>query len=119
MSQDTLLNGRLRRIAAGVATVLAVSLSAAEPASAVDQLGDPVSGEELARSVCIDCHAIDPGSRGQDITGAPAFQDVADMSSATALSLRVFLLSPHMTMPNFALTDQQIDDLIAYIHSLR
>lgn len=95
------------------------TLLAANPAKAQESLGDPVRGEVLARAVCIDCHMVDRGFRGTDITGAPAFQDVADMSSATALSLRVFLLSPHMTMPNFALDDQQIDDLIAYIHSLR
>ena len=102
-----------------VPLIAAAALFAAGAASAQESPGDAIRGEELARSVCIDCHAIDRGSHGADITGAPAFQDVADMSSATALSLRVFLLSPHMTMPNFALNDQQIDDLIAYIHSLR
>ena len=101
------------------ALVVAAAVFSAVPALAQESLGDAIRGEELARSVCIDCHAIDRGFRGTDITGAPAFQDVADMSSATALSLRVFLLSPHLTMPNFMLNDQQIDDLIAYIHSLR
>ena len=103
-----------RIVLATLATLLAAS-----PAKAQDPLGDAMRGEVLARTVCIDCHAVDRGFRGTDITGAPAFQDVADMSSATALSLRVFLLSPHLTMPNFVLDDQQIDDLIAYIHSLR
>lgn len=98
---------------------LAATLAAAGPALAQDPLGNAVMGEELARSACIDCHAIERGFRGTDITGAPSFQDVADMPSATPLSLRVFLRSPHLTMPNFALTDDQIDDLIAYIRSLR
>ena len=95
------------------------ALMATVPATAQDPLGSAVAGRELAGDVCADCHAIGRGDRGEDITGAPAFQDVADMPSATALSLRVFLRSPHLTMPNFALSNDQIDDLIAYIHSLR
>lgn len=91
----------------------------ASPAMAQDALGTASMGEELARSVCADCHAIDRGARGTDLTGAPAFQEIAEMPSATALSLRVFLRSPHLTMPNFALSNDQIDDLIAYIHGLR
>ncbi len=102
-----------------VLVILGAMVIASEAALAQDPLGNAVQGEDLARAVCVDCHAIDPGFRGTDITGAPSFQDVADMPSATPLSLRVFLRSPHLTMPNFALTDDQIDDLIAYIHSLR
>ena len=99
--------------------MLGAMIHASEPSFAQDPLGNANQGEELARAVCVDCHAIDPGFRGTDITGAPSFQDVADMPSATPLSLRVFLRSPHLTMPNFALSDDQIDDLIAYIRSLR
>ncbi|NNG05423.1 MAG: cytochrome c [Inquilinus sp.] len=99
--------------------LLAAVVAAGGPAYAQDSLGSASMGEELAQSVCADCHAIERGERGTDLTGAPSFQDVADLSSATALSLRVFLRSPHLTMPNFALSNDQIDDLIAYIHSLR
>jgi mono/diheme cytochrome c family protein len=103
-----------------IAGILLVAMAVASgSAQAQDPLGSRVMGEELARSVCAECHAIEPGQRGTDITGAPSFQDVADQPAATALSLRVFLRSPHLTMPNFALSNDQIDDLIAYIHSLR
>ena len=102
-----------------VLLMVGATVFASEAALAQDPLGNAGQGEDLARAVCIDCHAIDRGFRGTDITGAPSFQDVADMPSATPLSLRVFLRSPHLTMPNFALTDEQIDDLIAYIRSLR
>ena len=111
--------GPHRKRAGALAAVILLASAACGPAMAQDPLGSPAMGAELARMVCADCHAIGPGERGTDLTGAPAFQDVADQSSATALSLRVFLLSPHLTMPNFALSDDQIDDLIAYIHSLR
>ena len=99
--------------------MLAAAVAAGSAANAQDMLGNRSMGEDLARSVCADCHAIERGQRGSDLTGAPSFQEVADQPAATALSLRVFLRSPHLTMPNFALSDDQIDDLIAYIHSLR
>lgn len=44
---------------------------------------------------------------------------VAAMPSTTVMSLRVFLQTPHLRMPNFALTAEQTDDAIAYILSLR
>ena len=99
--------------------LLTAAVAASSTAYAQDPLGNASMGEDLARSVCVECHAIERGQRGTDLTGAPSFQEVADQPAATALSLRVFLRSPHMTMPNFALSDDQIDDLIAYIHSLR
>lgn len=116
------MRGRDRRrhvLARLVMLMLPAVLAMAGPALAQDPLGNASMGEDLARAVCVDCHAIERGQRGTDLTGAPSFQDVADMTSATALSLRVFLRSPHLTMPNFALSDDQIDNLIAYIHGLR
>jgi hypothetical protein len=36
-----------------------------------------------------------------------------------ALSLQVFLVTPHPTMPNLVLTDSEAADVIAYILSLK
>ena len=41
------------------ALVVAAAVFSAVPALAQESLGDAIRGEELARSVCIDCHAID------------------------------------------------------------
>jgi len=40
------------------------------------------------------------------------------MKSMTPMALRVFLQAPHSRMPNLHLTQQEIDDLSAYIFSL-
>ena len=95
-----------------------IFLAAAGPTAAQEMVGDKALGRELAESVCVECHAVAPRERGESLVGAPAFQDVADEPSATEMSLRVFLRTPHMTMPNFALTDDEIDNLVAYIRSL-
>jgi hypothetical protein len=44
---------------------------------------------------------------------------VAARPSTTAPGLRAFLQTPHLRMPDFALTADQTDDAIAYILSLR
>jgi hypothetical protein len=44
---------------------------------------------------------------------------IGEQKSTTALSLRVFLQTPHAQMPDLHLSRDEIDDLAAYILSLR
>ncbi|PZN98407.1 MAG: cytochrome C [Hyphomicrobiales bacterium] len=81
-------------------------------------VGDTRAGREVATSLCIQCHQID--GTGRDPSRVPpGFGAVADMASQTALSLRVFLQTPHGDMPRYQLTPTETDDVIAYIQSLR
>jgi mono/diheme cytochrome c family protein len=41
------------------------------------------------------------------------------MKSTTALSLQAFLQTSHHNMPDWRLTRQQVDDVVAYIVTLR
>jgi mono/diheme cytochrome c family protein len=41
------------------------------------------------------------------------------MPSTTALALRAFLRTPHQRMPDLHLTNQEIDDVSAYILGMR
>ncbi len=85
------------------------------------QLGDPVAGERFAMLTCAECHMVAVGQSGLYRADAPPFPDLAQMPSTTALSLRVFLQTPHAkrSMPDLVLTENQMDDVIAYILSLR
>ncbi|MFC0238955.1 c-type cytochrome [Rhodopseudomonas telluris] len=76
-----------------------------------------VAGHRLAASWCKECHAIEPG----DSTSGkgPAFQRIADMPSATELSLKVFLRSNHTNMPNFVIAPGDADEIVRYILSLK
>ncbi len=78
----------------------------------------PPPGETLAQRWCAQCHALKPGQPSPDPT-APGFADITAEPSATELSLRVFLRTPHPTMPNFRLQADEIDDLVGYILSLK
>jgi cytochrome c len=88
-------------------------------ASAQNLPGDPVAGSKLAREVCATCHIVSKDQLDDPGVGAPAFFEVAAHPSVTALSLRVFLQTPHATMPDLKLTPDETDDIISYILTLR
>lgn len=93
------------------AVVMGVSAQAQE-------VGDARAGRQVATSLCIQCHQID-GATGDPARVPPGFRVIADTPSLTALSLRVFLQTPHGDMPRYQLTATETDDIIAYIQSLR
>jgi mono/diheme cytochrome c family protein len=76
------------------------------------------SGRQVAVTICANCHEISPTNYPTTVI-APKFDDIANMPSTTALSLKVFLRSSHNRMPNFILSSDDTDDVIAYILSLK
>ena len=101
------------------AALLLTAASVSIATAAQDLPGDAVAGRELALGVCAECHFVAPEQIVEPMTEAPWFQDIADKPATTELGLRVFLQSPHLTMPNIMLTPQETDDVISYILSLR
>ena len=98
---------------------LATALFIAAPVLAQTLPGDAYEGQTLARQVCAACHRVEPGDQGASSNGAPAFQDVANDAAVTALSLRVFFRTPHKKMPDLILSETEVDDITAYILSLK
>ncbi len=103
-------------IAFCAAALLLLRVQAASGA-APDQT-DAARGHTLAQAWCASCHAVEKFSIPIDHR-APAFTAIAAMRSTTPLAIKVFLQSSHEPMPNFILKKQDIDDLAAYIMSLR
>jgi cytochrome c len=81
-----------------------------------EDVGDPVAGRQLAERWCASCHVF-PGSDHAIATGGPSFAAVAADKSVTALSLRAFLQTPHDRMPDLHLSNDETDDLIAFVLS--
>ena len=92
-----------------------IAMSCAAPAHAQ---ADVSLGENLAHEVCSECHAVDPGVLQSPNPASPPFQTLADTPGMNALAIRVFLQSPHRTMPLFVLDAAEIDGVSAYILSL-
>lgn len=80
---------------------------------------DAAAGERLARQWCINCHVLG-GAAAAGTTvpqGPPSFPTIAQHLDAGAL--RAFLSHPHKPMPDLSLTRAEIDDLVAYIETLK
>jgi cytochrome c2 len=76
------------------------------------------SGRQIAAKICGNCHEISP-TMSPKTAGGPRFEDIANLPSTTALSLKVFLRSSHKRMRNLILSGTDSDDVIAYILSLK
>ena len=81
--------------------------------------GDPAEGHQLAAAWCGACHQIESRTQILATDAVPSFQAIAAMPSTTSMSIRAFLSTSHDVMPDFRLTQPQIDDVGAYILSLR
>lgn len=102
-------------------TILALSSLlmdfATAPAIAQVPSGDVIAGRQLVQASCGTCHE-ERGALSAPQKG-PSLKSIAAMPSTTSMSLHVFLLTPHANMPNYRLSPQEIDDVVAYILSLR
>jgi len=79
---------------------------------------DVANGGRLARQWCANCHVIDGSGPSATLPqGPPSFRVAAGHLNPG--ELRAFLTHPHGQMPDLALTRSEIDDLIAYIETLR
>lgn len=104
---------------AGFLTLMAVESVAAKP--------DPVMGRLLARAACTYCHIVteDQGFAPPAQPQGPAFSAIAANPKSSAKQLRRFLLTTHKDvgngtgMPNPLLTNQQIENIVAFILSQR
>lgn len=76
------------------------------------------NGRSLAEAWCKKCHSLEALSSGT-LRRAPDFVEIANRSSTTELSLKVFLRSDHTAMPNFIVSPGQATDLAQFILSLK
>jgi mono/diheme cytochrome c family protein len=97
-----------------LALVAAGLVVAATPAIA----GDPARGAQLAQQWCANCHMVSETAPKTVGEGPPSFPAIAQ-SGLTPKQLRAFLSHKHGAMPDLSLTRAEIDDLIAYIETLR
>lgn len=113
----------MARRKAGAALAAAGAMLAASPAAAQGKAalgsGNPQAGRRLAETWCANCHVTGPRAAGPASDAVPTFPAIARMPPTTAMSLRVFLQTPHARMPNLQLSREETDDVAAYILSLR
>jgi mono/diheme cytochrome c family protein len=85
------------------------------------------AGRSFAQRVCGACHVVTPQSKESPILSppGPSFAVLAQRPLLTEPALREFLASnhgtmgPHEAMPNPRLVDYQIDEIVAFMMSLK
>ena len=73
-------------------------------------------GQQFARRVCAVCHVVAEGRTRSD-PNAPSFQSIAESRQFQEKG-SALLWETHPKMPNLALTQNELDDVAAYIKSL-
>jgi len=104
-------------IAIGITVLLVVFGSVSLVAA-----GDPDAAKAIIVEHCAKCHAIPRYSPegGPDSVNAPAFSAIADNSDTYGRErLGTFLRQPHFPMTQLILSESDIENILAYIESLR
>ena len=99
---------------------VAVLLLALGSAAQAQTASSVARGHEIAERACAGCHAID-GGQGGTIQGAPvpSFRAIAGQPSQTPQRLQSFIMTPHRPMPGIPLSLADVNDVVAYLLSLR
>jgi mono/diheme cytochrome c family protein len=107
------------RIVRTLQTIAVAALLAAPASVRAEEVGDPQAGHAYAKKVCAECHAVERGEKESPYLDLPSFQAVADQPGITERALAVWLTNPHPNMPDFILPQADMDNVIAYIMSLK
>jgi|SRR6185312_13613614 len=83
------------------------------------ELGNVKRGQNLAETVCAECHAVERDAPRSPNGSAPTFVTLATTPGMTSMALRVALRTSHTKMPNLVLKNHEVDDVIAYLATLK
>jgi mono/diheme cytochrome c family protein len=84
------------------------------------EVGNSDQGLRIARAVCAECHLVDkvPGEQSPNLI-APTFEHIANTPGMNSTALTAALRTSHESMPNIIIKGSDLDDVIAYVLSLR
>jgi mono/diheme cytochrome c family protein len=108
---------RGKRVVAPLTKFALAALLATPCVAQTRETGNVEAGHAYAKKVCAECHAVERGEN--DYLNPPSFQMVADSPGITERALAVWLRNPHPNMPNFILPQADMENVIAYIMSLK
>jgi mono/diheme cytochrome c family protein len=79
----------------------------------------PSPGRVYADRACASCHAVAAGQTQSPNPKAPTFETIANVPGMTPMALNVALHTSHSTMPNLIVAPGRIEDLSAYLYTLK
>jgi mono/diheme cytochrome c family protein len=110
---------KLIDVARASRVIIAATICVMAGSANAQQIGSVPEGRQLAREVCAECHAIDKAADGSTNPNAPTFKVIANTPGMTSAALTVALQTTHVTMPNFVIKGDALQNIIAYILSLK
>lgn len=87
--------------------------------SDTSEIGDARKGLAYAGKACAQCHTVTGADTPSPNPKAPRFRQIANTPGMTVTALTVWSRTTHATMPNLVIAPSDMDDLIAYILSLK
>lgn len=106
----------MRIMLALAAGLIAMPAAAQSPPA---EEGDAIAGRDVARTWCVSCHVVEPHPDRAVAGSVPSFMAIADRAGTTKDGLRAFLATQHGRMPNLSLSNTDIENLVAYLLSLK
>ncbi len=99
--------------------IIAAMIWATASGAQAAQVGSVQQGLRLARETCAQCHLVDKVTGRSTDANAPTFETIAKTPGLTSAALAAALQTSHRTMPNVVLKGADINDIVAYILSLK
>ncbi|MGI9372779.1 MAG: c-type cytochrome [Hyphomicrobiales bacterium] len=100
-----------------IATVAMLSTQTSSAQS--ETFGESERGAQIAQEWCSECHQMPDGPQPSGDLKGPKFSTISAMPSTTRMSLTVWFRTPHPSMPNLVIEENDANDLIAYILGLK
>lgn len=82
-------------------------------------VGDAGKGLAYARRACAECHNVFDTETASPNPRSPGFRKIANTPGMSVTALTVWSRSSHATMPNLVIAQPDLDNLVAYILSLK
>ena len=80
---------------------------------------DPDHGQNLAASLCANCHLVGSAEQKQANVDVPSFKEIANKEGQSAGAIMAHIMLPKHPTPTIPLTKSELAELSTYILSLR
>lgn len=110
-----------RALSAGFAAAISAGFFASSAGAQAPVPGVPSAetGKALAQRLCSNCHVVQSDSTAGVPAGLPTMRSIARRPGQTGARIKEMLIAPPHQMPDMQLTLQEIEDLLAFLQSLR
>lgn len=103
-----------------ISRVISVLALASLTAACATESPSPVTGRQLAQSMCSQCHVVTQRNsetelRARQVGSPPDFATVANEPITNSDRLRQFLKLPHGAMNNVLMREEDIDKIVEFI----